>query len=100
MNDKMIKELADAIPEEVRGLHLMLDDRLAIAEILHNLGYRKEGEIAKEILGEFYLWIGQDFDDIPNGGFIHVMKEDFKRRMNELYKRYSVEAENEGSRNN
>ena len=50
-------------------------------------------DTAKEILSEFYLWIGQDFDDIPTGGFIHIMKEDFKRRMNEFYKRYGVEVE-------
>ena len=48
---------------------------------------------AKEILDEFYLWIGQDFDDMPDGGFIHIMKEDFKRRMDELLKRYGVEVE-------
>lgn len=59
--------------------------------VKHNADVRKE--TAKEILGEFYLWIGQDFDDIPEGGFIHIMKEDFKRRMNAFYKRYGVEVE-------
>lgn len=67
------------------------------AKILYNAGYRKADDVrketAKEVLGEFYLWIGQDFDDIPDGGFIHIMKEDFKRRMNAFYKRYGMEVE-------
>lgn len=64
-----------------------------IAEVLYNAGYRKQSEVAKDILESIYLWLGEDFEEKPDNGFIPIMKKDFVRDMKYFAKKYEVELE-------
>ena len=48
-------------------------------------------ETAREILQYFFDWL--DFDELSPTGFIHIMRQDFERRLNDFSKKYGVEVE-------
>ena len=52
---------------------------------------RARKETAKEILQEFFDWL--DFEDLPTTAFIHIMRQDFERRLNDFSKKYGVEVD-------
>lgn len=50
-------------------------------------------ETASEILQELYDWLGDDFEELNETSFIHIMKKDYIRRINEIAKQFGVEVE-------
>ena len=49
-------------------------------------------ETAREIIEYFDLWLVEDFEEMNDNDFIHIMKKDFVRRRKELAKQHGVEV--------
>ena len=87
-NYRKLPENAVVIPEKITE-ETSPEDIIKIAK--YNETIRKE--TAREIYEYFNLWLGEDFEEMDDCSFMHIMKKDFIRERNELAKRYGVEVE-------
>ena len=85
------------LKKQVAELEEQRDRQAYIAEELiqekHRWTAQARKETAKKIFEYFDLWLGQDFEELNDTDFIHIMKKDFVRRMKELAKQFGVEVE-------
>lgn len=84
MKDEIIKELIDAIPQEVRGLYLMLDDREIIAKIFYEIICQKVSEAVKGTAKKFVENAKMKLKDKLHKGkalHAHVLGKEYVQRI-------------------